>query len=97
MTYYVVAHFHYVLSMGAVFALFGGFYYWIGKMTGYAYPEELALAHFWTMMIGVYRKFKLASIKKLGLMLETLKILSDVNSNHFIEKFKGNGKFKRLT
>ena len=52
-TYYVVAHFHYVLSMGAVFALFGGFYYWIGKMTGYAYPEELGQAHFWVMFIGV--------------------------------------------
>ena len=52
-TYYVVAHFHYVLSMGAVFALFGGFYYWIGKMTGYAYPEELGQAHFWVMFLGV--------------------------------------------
>ena len=52
-TYYVVAHFHYVLSMGAVFALFGGFYYWIGKMTGYAYPEKWGKIHFWVMFIGV--------------------------------------------
>ena len=52
-TYYVVAHFHYVLSMGAVFALFGAFYHWIGKITGFAYPETLGKIHFWLMFIGV--------------------------------------------
>jgi heme/copper-type cytochrome/quinol oxidase subunit 1 len=52
-TYYVVAHFHYVLSMGAVFAMFSGFYYWIGKMTGVQYPEILGRIHFWLMFAGV--------------------------------------------
>nr|YP_010194618.1 cytochrome c oxidase subunit 1 [Conidiobolus polyspermus]QZZ81357.1 cytochrome c oxidase subunit 1 [Conidiobolus polyspermus] len=52
-TYYVVAHFHYVLSMGAVFALFAAFYYWIGKITGKQYNELLGQIHFWTMFIGV--------------------------------------------
>jgi cytochrome c oxidase subunit 1 len=52
-TYYVVAHFHYVLSMGAVFGLFSGFYYWIGKITGLQYPETLGQIHFWLTFIGV--------------------------------------------
>jgi cytochrome c oxidase subunit I len=52
-TYYVVAHFHYVLSMGAVFGIFAGFYYWTGKMTGYRYSEFLAQLHFAVFFIGV--------------------------------------------
>ena len=53
-TYYVVAHFHYVLSMGAVFAIFAGFYYWVWKMVGgRVYLEELGLIHFWLTFIGV--------------------------------------------
>lgn len=52
-TYYVVAHFHYVLSMGALFGLFSGFYYWIGKMSGYQYNECLGKIHFWLTFIGV--------------------------------------------
>src|SRR5215831_2547093 len=56
-TYYVVAHFHYVLSLGAVFGLFAAFYYWIGKMSGRQYNETLGQIHFWTTFIGVNLTF----------------------------------------
>lgn len=52
-TYYVVAHFHYVLSLGAVFSLFAGFYYWFSKMTGWEYSEFLGKLHFWITFVGV--------------------------------------------
>ncbi len=56
-TYYVVAHFHYVLSLGAVFAIFAGYYYWIGKMSGRQYPEWAGQLHFWLTFIGVNLTF----------------------------------------
>jgi heme/copper-type cytochrome/quinol oxidase subunit 1 len=52
-TYYVVAHFHYVLSLGAVFTIFAGFYYWFGKISGCAYNETFGRIHFWTTFISV--------------------------------------------
>ena len=52
-TYYVVAHFHYVLSMGAMFGIFAGIYYWFGKMTGKQYNEFFGKLHFWLFFIGV--------------------------------------------
>ena len=56
-TYYVVAHFHYVLSLGAVFGLFAGFYYWFSKMTGCDYNEKLGQLHFWVTFVGVNLTF----------------------------------------
>ena len=51
-TYYIVAHFHYVLSLGAVFAIFAGWYFWFPKMTGYMYSEFWGKLHFWLTFIG---------------------------------------------
>ena len=56
-TYYVVAHFHYVLSMGAVFGLFAGFYYWIPKIVGRNFNDFLGKIHFWTLFVGVNLTF----------------------------------------
>ncbi|MBS7556429.1 cytochrome c oxidase subunit I [Ancylobacter dichloromethanicus] len=52
-TYYVVAHFHYVLSLGAVFTIFAGWYFWFPKITGYMYREFIGKLHFWVTFIGV--------------------------------------------
>ena len=51
-TYYVVAHFHYVLSLGATYAIFAGFYYWFPRMSGRIFPEWVGRLHFWSFFIG---------------------------------------------
>lgn len=56
-TYYVVAHFHYTMSLGALFTAFAGFYYWFGKMSGKQYPEWMGCLHFWLTFIGVNLTF----------------------------------------
>lgn len=56
-TYYVVAHFHYVLSMGAVFALFAAFYFWTPKILGRTFNENLGRIHFWSLFVGVNLTF----------------------------------------
>jgi cytochrome c oxidase subunit I len=56
-TYYVTVHFHYVLSMGAIFSIFAGIYYWFTKITGRYYSEFLSQLHFWLFFIGVNLTF----------------------------------------
>ena len=56
-TYYIVAHFHCTMALGSVFAIFGGFYYWIGKMSGRQYPEWAGKLHFWITFVGVNMVF----------------------------------------
>src|SRR4029079_13855981 len=56
-TYYVVAHFHYVLSMGAVFAVFAGIYYWLWKLSEGFYSEVDSHAQFWLLFFGVNMTF----------------------------------------
>ncbi|MBL8906541.1 MAG: cytochrome c oxidase subunit I [Rhizobiales bacterium] len=56
-TYYVVAHFHYTMSIGALFTLFAGWYYWFPKITGYMYSEFIGKVHFWLSFIGVNMTF----------------------------------------
>ena len=79
-TYYVVAHFHYVLSMGAVFALFAGFYYWTPKIVGKTYNELLGKIHFWTLFVGV---LQIVLINKLNSILNSK---SSINVENLMDR-----------
>jgi cytochrome c oxidase subunit 1 len=52
-TYYIVAHFHYVMAVAAILGMFAGFYYWIGKMSGKQYPKTLSKLQFWIFFVGI--------------------------------------------
>jgi cytochrome c oxidase subunit 1 len=71
-TYYVVAHFHYVLSMGAVFSVFAAYYYWSPRMFGYQYNEVLGKIQYWLFFIGVNLTF--GPLHFLGLLKSSNKI-----------------------
>ena len=92
-------HFHYVLSMGAVFALFSGFYFWIGKLTGYQYNVVLSQIQFWTLFVGVFTTgimfFHLESrglISPMSLLLHLHRFYTHINkpddSSNYVMFFK---------
>jgi len=84
-TYYVVAHFHYVLSMGAVFSIFAGFYFWFGKFVGLMYNELLGQIHFFVFFIGVnVTFFPMHFLGTAGMPRRTLDYIDEFNFLNYI-------------
>lgn len=90
-TYYVVAHFHYVLSMGAIFGLFCGFYYWFPKITGKSYSEMWGLTHFWLLFLGANLTF--GPMHFLGMAGMPRRILDYPDTFLFYNSFASLGSF----
>jgi Cytochrome C and Quinol oxidase polypeptide I/LAGLIDADG endonuclease len=88
-TYYVIAHFHYVLSMGAVFALFAAWYFWSPKTEGLTYNDKKGRVHFWGLFLGVKKRLAPSLVQLNKILFDTRKSFLVLN-NYYLNYFKVN-------